>query len=74
MEYVSYECVEPHKFYQVSGSNGGGDEFYEELIYTDDDGIDHLVHGKYSFMVEEDNSFYGDRILGLHKSGPFYEM
>lgn len=71
--YVSCECIGSRKFYEVRWTDYGGDEYYSELIYMDDDGIDHLVHSDYT-CFEDDQSFYGDRILGIHESGPFYKM
>ena len=72
------DCVElryvgKHKLYAVCCQYGGGDERYEDLIYTDNNGIDHLVYSSYeSFHTAQ--CFLGDKILGLHKFSPFCEF
>lgn len=46
-------------------------ETYQDIIYTDDDGIDHLVESKYSDRDScEAESLFGDKILGFHKYCP----
>lgn len=49
---------------------GGGDESYSDFIYTDDDGIDHLIQSRY-YSFHENECFYGDKILGFHKNCPY---
>lgn len=48
---------------------GGGDEILENYIFTDDDGIDHLVQSNYRGF-EECECLYGDKILGYHEYCP----
>lgn len=65
--------VGKHKLYAVCCQYGGGDERYEDLIYTDNNGIDHLVYSSYE-SFHENQCFLGDKILELHKFSPFYEF
>ncbi|MBR6705423.1 MAG: leucine-rich repeat protein [Clostridia bacterium] len=55
----------------VDNSFGGGDLNYTDYIFTDEDGLDHLVAAYYSDH-HENRSFHGDRVLGLCKYRPFY--
>lgn len=48
---------------KLSNTYGGGDLYYSDYIYTDDDGIDHLVTCLYS-DGEVGAAFLGDEILG----------
>ena len=48
---------------------GGGDVVVEHLVYTDEDGVDHLV-GKFYQDFEACNMSFGDRVIGLHKYCP----
>ena len=48
---------------------GGGDEVYEDYIFTDDDGIDHFVQSNYRESHEK-VSLFGDKVLGYHKYCP----
>ena len=52
-------------------SFGGGDVNYDDYIYTDPDGIDHLILKEYSDF-EGAYSFVGDEILGFHADGPYH--
>lgn len=72
-EWVELRCIGKHKLYAVCCEYGGGDELFEDLIYTDNDGIDHLVYSSYE-SFHEHQCFLGDKILGLHKLSPFYEF
>ena len=72
-DWVELRHIGEHKLYAVCCQYGGGDEHYEDLIYTDNDGIDHLVYSSYE-SFHEDQCFIGDKILGLHKLSPFYEF
>ena len=47
----------------------GGDEILENYIFTDNDGIDHLVQSNYS-SYHETECLYGDKVLGYHKYCP----
>lgn len=47
----------------------GGPDKYEDYIYTDDDGIDHLVQSNYRSWHEKETLF-GDKVLGFHKYCP----
>ena len=47
----------------------GGDIYYTDYIFTDADGVDHLVEQYYSDF-EECWCAYGDEVLGLHKFCP----
>lgn len=49
---------------------GGGDVNYDDYIYTDPDGIDHLILKEYSDF-EGAYSFLGDEILGFHTDSPY---
>ncbi len=49
---------------------GGGDVNYDDYIYTDPDGIDHLILKEYSDF-EGAYSFVGDEILGFHADSPY---
>ena len=48
----------------------GGDIYYDDILYTDEDGVDHFVETSYSDFHESWVSF-GDQVLGLHKYRPF---
>ncbi len=47
----------------------GGDIKYLDYIYTDEDGVDHLVRTDY-YDFEDAAVFFGDEVLGLHKNCP----
>ena len=49
---------------------GGGDFSYYHTIYTDEDGVDHLVSSEY-VAFEHWHVFYGDQVLGFHRYFPF---
>lgn len=49
---------------------GGGDIDFDDYIYTDPDGIDHLILKEYSDF-EGTYSFVGDEILGFHADSPY---
>lgn len=72
-DWVELRYIGKQKLYAVCCDYGGGDERYEDLIYTDNNGIDHLVYSSYESFHER-QCFLGDKILGLHKLSPFYEF
>lgn len=57
--------------YHFSNSMGGGDIDFDDYIYTDKDGVDHLIQQCYRDF-EETESYYGDKVLGLHKNSPYF--
>lgn len=54
------------KMIEVYNVWDGGDFQFLDYIYTDDDGIDHHVIGKYGGRV-----YVGDNVLGYHKYFPY---
>ena len=52
-------------------NQGGGDIVYEDYIYTDEDGIDHLVQRNF-YCFERNEAYFGDRVLGYHKFSPYF--
>ncbi len=54
----------------ISHSMGGGDLRDCSSVYTDPNGIDHLVT-VYYYDCMADYTFVGDRILGLHADNPY---
>lgn len=54
------------KMIEVYNVWDGGDFQFLDYIYTDDDGIDHHVIGKYDGSV-----YVGDNVLGYHKYFPY---
>lgn len=72
-DWIELRCIGKQKLYAVCCVYGGGDERYEDLIYTDNNGIDHLVYSSYE-SFHEHQCFLGDKILGFHKLSPFYEF
>lgn len=63
------EYVDDRVFMFYNGM-GGGDEIFSDFIYTDDDGIDHLILNSYHGF-HENECFYGDKIIGYHKNCPY---
>lgn len=53
------------------GNSMGGDIYYDDYIYTDEDGVDHLIQQCYSDF-EETVSYYGDKVIGLHINSPYF--
>ncbi|MBR1800914.1 MAG: hypothetical protein IJ767_05390 [Bacteroidaceae bacterium] len=51
-------------------SLGGGDVRYDDFIYTDPDGIDHLVQRSYDCFGERE-AYFGDKVLGYHQYSPY---
>lgn len=49
----------------------GGDIFYYDYIYTDEDGIDHLVQSCYK-AFDDQEAYYGDKVLGFHQYSPYF--
>ena len=72
-DWIELRCIGKQKLYAVCCVYGGGDERYEDLIYTDNNGIDHLAYSSYE-SFHECQCFLGDKILGLHKFSPSYEF
>ena len=54
----------------ICNNYGGGDVNFDDYIYTDPDGIDHLILTRYSDF-EGAYYFVGDGILGLHVDCPY---
>ena len=54
----------------VLSNDFGGDVYYVDVLYTDEDGVDHLVVTAYHDFHESWTAF-GDQVLGLHKYRPF---
>lgn len=54
------------KMIEVYNVWDGGDFQFHDYIYTDDDGIDHHVIGKYGGRV-----YVGDNVLGYHMYFPY---
>ena len=56
---------------QFYNSLGGGDITYNDYIFTDGDGLDHLVESCYS---DFDNSvaYFGDKVIGFHADSPYF--
>ena len=72
-DWIELRCIGKQKLYAVCCEYGGGYERYEDLIYTDNNGIDHLVYSSYE-SFHECQCFLGDKILRLHKLSPFCEF
>lgn len=49
----------------------GGDVYYSDYVYTDADGIDHLVKSHYADFTQNED-YYGDKVLGYHKYSPYF--
>lgn len=64
-------CKVGNNTYNFSNTMGGGDVNFDDYIYTDEDGVDHLVQQCYSDF-EETVAYYGDKVLGLHKYSPYF--
>ena len=50
---------------------GGGDESFEDYIFTDDDGIDHLIQSCYR-DCHSSEAYLGDKVLGFHEYSPYF--
>lgn len=51
----------------------GGDVFYKDYIFTDDDGIDHLVQSCFRGFDKQE-TYYGDQIIGFHLFSPYFRL
>ncbi len=49
----------------------GGDVFYSDFIFTDVDGIDHLVQSNYDCWDNRE-AYFGDKVLGFHADSPYF--
>lgn len=63
-----WDCEE--NLLHLSNTFGGGDINQDDDIYTDEDGIDHLIRRKYSDF-EDAATFLGDQILGFRADSPY---
>lgn len=78
------ECFDKHMVYEYTchqkGSFSRGYAYWAvfisdhgtlgHTIYTDEDGVDHLVQSAYT-DIERAQAFLGDQVLGLNKNRPF---
>lgn len=49
----------------------GGDVWYEDYVFTDTDGIDHLVQSCYKDF-DKSEAYFGDKVLGYHLFSPYF--
>ena len=63
-----YSC-EKDGLISLYNSFGGGDVETTHYLYTDEDGVDHLVETMYRDF-EKDHLFIGDKVLGMHRNCP----
>ena len=64
-EHVSADLV------RFTNSFGGGDVCSTDYVYTDADGIDHLVESHYHDFTRNE-VYYGDKVLGCHRYSPYF--
>lgn len=50
---------------------GGGDVIYTDYIFTDDDGIDHLVQRCF-LNYDSKEAYFGDKVLGYHHYNNYF--
>ena len=53
------------------GNSFGGDVWDDDYVFTDEDGIDHLVQQCYKDFDRKE-SYYGDKVLGYHQYSPYF--
>lgn len=70
-EYVDYGYISDNMIH-LEDDFGGGDVIYEDYIYTDDDGIDHLVQKCY-MDFDNKEAYFGDKVLGFHKYNTIFD-
>ena len=65
-----YHYINNHTV-EFSNTLGGGDIWYYDYIYTDEDGIDHLVQSCYKGFDDKE-AYYGDKVIGFHQYSPYF--
>jgi len=63
-EYVSKDIVN-------FSSSFGGDIWFKDYVFTDADGIDHLVQSRYKDF-DKSEAYFGDKVLGYHHFSPYF--